>query len=104
MGIRIPNNTMKIQTPGVGRLSPDLAGIAKNYVPVEDKETKKLILDGNKSAKGQRLRVYHSGKGRSKSGYVSLISALRNMGLNPEELRDQIYDVKVDGKRLEIQF
>ncbi len=103
MGIRIPTRTMQIQD-GAGRLSPDLAEIAEDYFPILDRENKKLILDGTKKEKDGRLQAYRSDKHRAKSRYVSLISQLRNMGLNPDELDGKVYDVKVDGKKLEIQF
>jgi len=61
-------------------------------------------LDGSGRG-GTRLRVYMSRKGRSKSGYIGLGSILsKHLGLNPEELRGNTYNVDVNGKVLEVRF
>lgn len=104
MGIRIPRSTLQIQTKGAGRLSPDLSEIAEDFVPIPDRENKKLILDGRKSVEGERLRAYSSQKHHSRSKMISLVSALKDIGLDAYALRNNIYEVKVDGKKLEIQF
>jgi hypothetical protein len=105
MPIKIEPRTMEIQTKGSGRLSPDLAKLADSFAWEVDVEKKKLKLNGYGAKDSpDRLRVWGC-NARSRSGWIGLNHILKKkLGLDPEELRGSVYEVKVDGKRLEIQF
>lgn len=103
MPIVVQDKTLQIQTKGAARLSPDLVKIARTFSFKADKEARKLTLDGSGRG-GTRLKVYLSRRGRSKSGYIGLGSVLKDLGLDPEELRGKTYNVDVNGKVLEVRF
>ena len=104
MPIKIPNSTLEIQERGRGRLSPDLVGVSGSYVWKLDRERKKLILDGRRTIKGDRLKVWAARRDKSKSGMISLVSVIRGLGMTPEEMEGKLLDVTVEGKKLEVQF
>jgi hypothetical protein len=86
-------------------LSPDLRNYADEYAYTVDQKRRRLTLDGRTNlVGGNRLKVWSANRDKSKSGMISLVSVIRELGLEPERLDGKVFNVSVDGQCLEVQF
>lgn len=105
MSIQIQSRTLQIQANGAGRLSPDLAVMGDKFSWIVDRKKKKLSLLPLAKAEGDgcTLQAWKCGI-RAQSKMIALRSVLSALGLDAAKLRGQVYDVKVRGRILEVQF
>ena len=108
MSIQIQARTLQIQAAGA-RVSPDLAALLGNqFVWNIDRKNKRLILKSlvNKSAAsyGRVSKVWSCRPPAARSKLIALRSAIGQLGLDYGKLLGTVYDVKVRGKTLEVQF
>ena len=105
MSIQIQARTLQIQKAGA-RVSPDLAKIlGSQFVWDIDRKKKRLHLRSltANGSKGRTSNVWAVGP-RARSKLVALRSAISQLGLDYDSLMGQVFDVKVRGKNLEVQF
>lgn len=106
MSIQIQARTLQIQPSGA-RLSPDLAELLGNQykwdIDREKKTLKIIILQRGNGHVGRVAKVW-SGNEKARSKLIALRSAIMQMGLDYDALMGKVYDVKVRGKTLEVQF
>jgi hypothetical protein len=105
MSIQVQSRTLQIQANGTGRLSPDVAAFGDKFSWIVDRRKKKLSLLPllSNQGDGSTLRAWKAGV-RAQSKMIALRSVLSALGLDAVKLRGRVYDVKVKGKSLEVQF
>lgn len=109
MSIKVQSRTLQIQANGTGRLSPDLSQLGNTFLWTIDRKKKVLklqLVPNVMKACGEGLETLRAWKAgvRAQSKMIALRSVLSAMGLDADKLRGQVYDVKVRGKTMEVQF
>ncbi len=88
-----------------GSLSPDIAQMSEYFLwelDIAHKKLKLIVSDGHSN--GQRpMKAWETGI-RSKSRRIGLKGIFKNLGIDAKEVKGKVYDVKVRGKTLEVQF
>lgn len=106
MSIQIQARTLQIQKAGA-RVSPDLAKIlGSQFVWDIDRRKRRLVLRSlarNGSQAGRVASAWPVGP-RARSRLIALRSAISQLGLDYNKLMGKVFDVKVRGKTLEVQF
>jgi hypothetical protein len=104
MSIQIQPRTLQIQANGAARLSPDLSMLGNAFVWDANRKKKRLMLvPAVKEHSPGTLKAWKAGV-RATSKMIAMRSVLAALGLDAEELRGRVYDVRVRGKTLEVQF
>jgi hypothetical protein len=88
-------------------VSPDLAALLGNqFVWNIDRKNKRLVMKSlaNRGSVGRVSKVWSCRPPASRSKLIALRSAIAQLGLDYGKLVGMVYDVKVRGKTLEVQF
>lgn len=81
-----PRTALVVTRAGEVRLSPDLVPVTHKFWPSVDLKVGEIVLHSkSKGHQGQARNVYFTNK-RAKSGRISLVSEIRELGFTTESL------------------